>query len=102
MKKNKEKPLILNLKKEYFDQVKTGIKKEEFRIIKEFWKKRLFNKDGTKKVFSEVIIKLGYPKSNELDKIINFPWNSFYEKELTHKEFGDDPVLVYAIILEKN
>lgn len=33
--------LSLNLKSEYFDQIKSGDKTEEYRLCKPFWHKRL-------------------------------------------------------------
>lgn len=88
------KILTLNLKKEYFEQIKSGQKKFEYRLKKDFWTKRLSGKE-----YSKVVIKLGYPKNDDLDKIMEFPWKGFVEQEITHKEFGSDPVKVYAIIL---
>ena len=35
------KALILAVRKEYFEQIKAGIKKEEYREIKDYWIKRL-------------------------------------------------------------
>jgi hypothetical protein len=42
MKSNK-KILYLTLKKQWFDLIKSGIKKEEYREIKQYWIKRLSN-----------------------------------------------------------
>lgn len=36
--------LHLTLKKKWFDMILTGIKKEEYREIKPYWEKRLFEK----------------------------------------------------------
>jgi len=36
--------LILTIKKEWFDLIKSGKKKIEYREYKEYWKKRLLNK----------------------------------------------------------
>ena len=38
------KTLHLNLKAKWYDMIKSGIKKEEYREIKPFWEKRLFEK----------------------------------------------------------
>lgn len=35
------KKLILNLRKEYFEQIRAGEKVQEFREVKEYWTKRL-------------------------------------------------------------
>lgn len=87
--------LILNLKTEYFNDVKSGNKKFEYRIVKPYWDKRL------KKEYASIEVRLGYPKSDDVDRILKFNWNGFVKIKLTHKEFGKDPVDVYAISLEK-
>ena len=92
----KTKPLILNLKRKYFEQIKSGEKKFEYRLKTDYWKKRLIGKD-----FSQLIIKLGYPKDIETDKIIAFPYHGYEEQEITHEFFGEKPVLVFAIKLEQ-
>ena len=38
------KILTLNLNKEYFDEILSGNKKEEYREVKEYWTKRLKQK----------------------------------------------------------
>lgn len=90
------KDIIFNLKKEYFEAIKSGVKKEEYRIVKDFWIKRLKNKN-----YNMVIIKLGYPKKgeNNEDKVLYFKWEGYEIKDLTHKEFGEQPVQVFAIKL---
>ena len=89
------KALILNLKKEYFQEIKSGVKKEEYRLYNPYWIKRLENK-----TFSKIIIKLGYPRKDDKDKEIIFPWNGYKIKTILHKHFGEEPVEVYAIKLE--
>lgn len=88
--------LVLNLKKEYFNDIKNGVKKEEYRLCNDYWKKRLENKK-----FDNVIIKMGYPKNTDLDKILVFPWNGYIIKNIKHKHFGDETVKVYAIQIHK-
>lgn len=89
------KTLTLNLKKEYFNDIKNGIKKEEYRIVKPYWEKRLVNVH-----YDKIVIKMGYPKSTEIEKIMEFSWNGFTRKQITHKEFGEDSVWVFAIRLD--
>ncbi len=86
------KTLIFNLKREYFEQIRSGVKTEEYRLCTPYWKKRL---EG--KTFDKIIIKLGYPKNIEIEKIIEFPWRGYKKKKILHKHFGSDPVKVYAI-----
>ena len=91
------KNLILNLKKEYFEEIKLGIKIVEYRLYNSYWEKRLLNKN-----FNEVIIKLGYPKKNDLSRQLNFKWNGYVIRSIKHKEFGEQPVKVFCIFLNKN
>ena len=52
-----DKTLYLSLKKEWYDMIEKGIKTEEYREIKDFWFKRLTNKD-----FKYVQFSYGYTK----------------------------------------
>lgn len=92
----KNKNLTLNLKKEYFEEIKKGIKKEEYRLCTPYWKKRIENKS-----FEKIIIKMGYPKNTEFEKILYFNWNGYEKKKIKHKHFGSSEVEVYAIKLLK-
>ena len=91
------KTLTLNLKREYFEQIKSGIKTEEYRLCTPYWSKRLENKN-----YDKVVIKLGYPKNSEIEKILEFKYSGYEIKTINHKHFGNDPVKVYAIKLNKN
>lgn len=88
--------LYLNLKKEYFDQIKSGVKKEEYREIKSYWEKRL------NKQYDTIMIALGYPKERNETNSIMFPWKGYEIKTITHPLFGNKPTEVYAIKLEKD
>lgn len=87
--------LILNLKKEYFNQILNKQKFEEYRLYNDYWKKRLLNKK-----FDRIIIKMGYPRKDDMSKQIIFQYNGFEIKEIKHKLFGDKPVKVFAIKLK--
>lgn len=39
----KKKPLVLPIKKKWFDMIQEGVKKEEYREIKPYWKRRFEN-----------------------------------------------------------
>lgn len=69
--------LHLTLKKYWFDMIKSGVKKEEYREMKEYWVKRLVEKieqyhsenclngigfNTVFKQFSEIVFKNGYAK----------------------------------------
>ena len=57
--------LKLVLKKKWYDLIDKGIKREEYREIKDYYTKRLFLKDTEPKVkkFSYVTFYLGYQKN---------------------------------------
>ena len=93
--KDKLKVLRLAVRKEYFYEIKAGIKKEEYRLIKPYWIKRLSTK------YDEVWITCGYPKKTETDKILKFKYNGFCIKKINHKEFGDSEIEVFTIKLLK-
>ena len=90
--------LVLHVRKEYFDQIKAGKKKEEYREIKDYWTKRLFMQK-----YDAVVIMKGYPKFSEMceDNCIDFLWTGYDVTTIRHKEFGQRPVSVYAIKLVK-
>jgi hypothetical protein len=55
--------LHLTLKKKWFDMIASGEKKEEYRDMKPYWTKRLFNDLGDRfepKSFDKVVFKNGY------------------------------------------
>jgi hypothetical protein len=83
--------LHLNLKGEYFDQIKSGAKIHEFRLVS-VWKKRIEGKN-----FDKICIRKGYPKAGDTSRIIERPWLGYEIQEITHPHFGNVPVSVYAI-----
>ncbi len=83
--------LHLNLKGEYFDQIKAGTKLFEFRLVSK-WAKRL---EG--RAFDRIFIKRGYPKTGDMDRIIERPWQGYELQTIAHPHFGDSPVEVFAI-----
>lgn len=86
--------LHLHVKGEYFDRIKFGKKTEEYRRFNSYWTARL-----NMRSYDEVHILRGYPRKMDPERTIIFPWNSYYIKKITHKEFGEEPVDVYAIRL---
>jgi hypothetical protein len=89
--------LTLNLKKIYFDAIKSGEKVEEYREMKPFWEKRLKDRN-----YDRVVIKLGYPpKDNQDGKVLYFKWKGYTVKEITHEIFDNETQNVYAIDLSE-
>ncbi len=84
--------LYLSLKREYFDAIKAGTKKYEYRLYNQYWKSRISNKE-----FDKIVLTLGYPSKFEFSRRINRPWQGFTTMKITHPEFGDKPVKVFAI-----
>lgn len=88
------KDLILNVKTEYFNEIKSGEKTKEYRMVNYYWNRRLQGKK-----FNNVIIRLGYPKAGDGNRELIFPFRGYEIESITHKHFGEKPVEVYAIIL---
>lgn len=84
--------LILHLKKEYFEQIKQGVKLEEYRLFTEYWRKRLVSR-----TYGRIILLLGYPKSDDISRRMVKLWKGWKIKIIIHPHFGDNPVKVYAI-----
>jgi len=96
------KPLILNLKSEYFDAIAAGTKTEEFRLHTGYWVKRLVElPSGNAREFSCVVLRKGYPKKGTTDREIVRPWRGWRLAGITHPHFGPDEVTVFAIKLAK-
>jgi hypothetical protein len=86
--------LILPVKRLYFEAIKTGGKAFEYRLITRYWSKRLEGKN-----YKNIVITLGYPKSNDKSRRLGFKWTGYDIKTITHPHFGSEPVNVYAIRL---
>ena len=84
--------LILPLKREYFEQIRDGLKTEEYRLCNEYWRKRLADRS-----YESIILTLGYPRKDDDSRRIVRPWRGYTIKTITHPHFGPDPVQVFAI-----
>ena len=78
----------------YFDQVLSGDKIEEYRLVNDYWRKRL--KDRS---YRNVVLTRGYPKAGGVEGVtrITRPWRGYVERVITHPLFGSDPVSVFAL-----
>ena len=63
------KILHLTLMKKWFDEILSGKKKIEYREIKPYWTKRLFDSDGKPKQFDFILFKNGYSKGARSMKV---------------------------------
>lgn len=84
--------LHLNLKADYFDQIKAGVKLHEFRLHNDYWRKRLLGR-----TFDGIVLKKGYPKTGDSERTLERPWRGFEVREIDHPHFGSAPVSVFAI-----
>ena len=84
--------LQLAVKSEYFDAMIRGEKTEEYRLVNDYWKKCLVNRE-----YGSLIITKGYPKRDDSSRRIDVPYGGYEIKTITHPHFGDKPVKVYAI-----
>ena len=84
--------LTLALKAQYFDEIKAGTKKFEYRKITEYWKKRLVERK-----YDTIVFTKGYPKRDDLSRRIEFPYRGYEVHTITHEFFGNVPALVFAI-----
>lgn len=75
--KPKTDTLTLTLKRKWFDMIKQGIKKEEYREIKPYWIKRFIEdvfdaKRAHFRRFDSLVFTLGYPVADDSEKRIEF------------------------------
>lgn len=84
--------LHLPVKAEYFRQMRDGVKRYEYRLQTDYWRKRLVGRD-----YDEIHIKLGYPPAGSPDRILIYPWRGFTEDVIEHPHFGPGRHAVFAI-----
>lgn len=92
MSANKSKTLHIPLKGIYFDQIRSGEKRFEYRLTTDFWKARLMDRS-----YDLIILTRGYPAKDDLDRRLERPWRGVELQTITHPHFGGGPVEVYAI-----
>lgn len=59
----KQRILWLTVTRYWFEKIESGEKTNDYREIKAYWTKRLFNSDGSVKVYDIVKVRLGYQKN---------------------------------------
>lgn len=65
--------ITFNLKKEWFDKIKSGEKTHEYRLATDYWRKRIEKWVFTAKMrrlCPYIELRCGYPKSTDKDKIL--------------------------------
>ena len=104
------KTLTLSLKKQWFDMIKSGIKKEEYREIKPFYTVRLTIQasddydlilsgeiSATFQYFDRLVFTLGYPKADDTDRRLVFK-NPKIRIGTGRPEWGAEPGKMYFVI----
>jgi hypothetical protein len=86
------KILYLPLKTRWFNEIKAGTKLEEYRDRTPNWAKKIVGRE-----YDLIVLTLGYPRRDDLERRIVLPWRGYTEKTIHHPHFGPDPIDVYAI-----
>ncbi len=78
----------------YFDLIAAGEKPEEYRLVTDYWRKRLEGRS-----YDTVVMTRGYPKGGGIEGQTRLTrrWLGYAHRTLTHPHFGPDPVRVFAI-----
>ena len=84
--------LVLPLKGIFFDQIKAGVKTEEYRLVNRYWSRRL--EFGS---YDTITLTRGYPARDDASRRMVLPWRGFTVKTIQHEHFGPEPVEVFAI-----
>jgi hypothetical protein len=84
--------LTIPVKGIYFDQIKARTKAEEYRLVTDYWRARLFGKE-----YDEIVLTRGYPHKEAADRRLRLPYQGWQIKVITHPHFGSKPVEVFAI-----
>lgn len=99
-----KKVLHLPLKKEWYDLIDKGIKKEEYRLMNKYWTSRICTKsengeyECTKEKFNYVEFTLGYPKKDDKSKRMRFEIDKIFSNKGGIKEWGADLDEIYFVI----
>lgn len=70
------KTLTLSLKRQWFEKIKSGEKKEEYREKSEYWQRRLYRSidanDAEFKQFDRLVFTLGYQNAGDKERRLVF------------------------------
>ena len=115
------KTLTLSLKRKWFDMIKAGVKKEEYREIKPFWEKRLLDYKAIKadvqalafkryvlripydvckdypRGYDSLVFTLGYPKADDPERRLEFK-SPKTRIDTGRPEWGAEPCKLYFVI----
>ena len=86
--------LTFNLKKEWFEKIKSGEKTHEYRELKPYWIKRIEKINLLTYSSPNICFKCGYPKASETDKILyGMIYNISIHNGLNTDLFVDEQVI---------
>ena len=97
------KTLTLSLKKKWFDMIKAGVKKEEYREINRYWIARLVALIVPPDTvlcftnFDRLVFTLGYPKADDTERRLVFK-NPKIRIGTGNPEWGAEPRRQYFVI----
>lgn len=83
--------LHMTIKRQYFDEIKAGVKKKEYREVKPFWDKKLKGKK-----YTHILFQNGYRSDSPR---IMVEYKGYNVEEITHPFFNNITLNVYAIDL---
>ena len=87
--------LTLRVKRKYWLQIQDGSKPEEFRLVTDYWSKRLVGK-----TFDAIHVINGYPGPAEAPgKTLIRPWRGFSIGTIQHPHFGPGTHEVFKIVV---
>ena len=108
----KSTTLTLTLKRKWFDLIKSGVKLEEYREMKECWYNRLCREQNPnqpwlnpmggfyfeiRKDFETLVFTLGYPKKTDMERRLVFK-NPKIRIDTGKPEWGAEPGKKYFVI----
>jgi hypothetical protein len=83
--------LHIIIKRKYFDQIVSGEKKKEYRIVKPYWVNKLVDRS-----YDSIIFQAGYRKDSPRHIV---PYTGYIIENITHEFFGNEEISVFAILL---
>lgn len=84
--------LFIIIKKKYLEEIISGAKIEEYRIISPYWVKKLVGRE-----YDKIIFQAGYKKTCLRYEI---KYSGYEIKNINHEFFGKEPISVFAIKLK--
>ena len=93
--------LTFSLNRQWFNMIKSGEKKEEYREKSEYWQRRLYRSmdanDAEFKQFDRLVFTLSYPKAGDTERRLVFK-NPRIRIGTGRPEWGAEPGKNYFVI----